>query len=138
MIFDRLPLSSSAGSPRRPSFPPSAQSRRARPPAEVSPDTPAFITSYLSPSLSRRCWSNIGYASAGDRPRPAVRLSPRMTTRGRVATGLELGRRSFDACAAAGAAEAAGRDEFAGSRELHAASTPAATRHIASADERQD
>src|SRR4249920_1980311 len=30
-----------------------------------------------------RCWSSMGYASLGASPRPAVKLSPRITTRGR-------------------------------------------------------
>ena len=40
--------------------PSSAQSSRRRPPAEVSPDTPAFTTSKSSPAASMRSWSRAG------------------------------------------------------------------------------
>src|SRR5690349_7951386 len=70
--------------PRSPSLPPSstraawgrsasAQSSRAKPPALVSPETPAFSTRALSPSAAWSCGTK---PSPGGRPKPAVRLSP--------------------------------------------------------------
>ena len=54
----------------------STQSMRRSPPALVSPLTPALITRYSKPSRRRRASSTAGYASSGETPSPAVRLSP--------------------------------------------------------------
>src|SRR5438552_17814573 len=92
-ICARFAFNCSTGRPRSPSFPPratistltlpsSAQSRRDSPPADVSPDTPALTTSKSRPSVLRRCWSRDGYDCSTGSPRPAVRLSPRITIRG--------------------------------------------------------
>src|SRR6185436_12019147 len=90
------------------------QSSRRNPPADVSPETPAFTTSYLNPSASRCFWTSEGTDCSTSRPKPAVRLSPRNTIRGRV-----------DADAAAGADDAGGDGgdvarAGAGSLEEHA------------------
>ena len=77
--------------PLRPSFAPSAttatsgrlrstQSTRRRPPAVVSPLTPAFTTRYGYPSRLSRASTSAGHASSAATPSPAVRLSPSATT----------------------------------------------------------
>src|SRR5688572_24008090 len=122
-IAATLRRSSSTGNPRRASFPPSAtintrtspssaQSRRLRPPADVSPDTPAFTISYCNPSWFRRCCRSAGYAASAGSPSPAVRLSPSATMRGR-----DWGLSGADAGAAAaftGEAGAASRESLPG------------------------
>src|SRR4051812_3735016 len=81
-----------AGSmPRRASLAPSStmtasvpsatdQSSRSRPPEEVSPDTPALVRSIGSPLACRAFCSLAGNESEADRPRPALRESPRTTS----------------------------------------------------------
>src|SRR2546425_5116988 len=92
-ISPRFFFISLTGSPRRPSlapssristrtFPSSDQSSRRRPPADVSPDTPALTTSYRYPASSRCFWSSAGYDCGLSRPYPAVRLSPSITILG--------------------------------------------------------
>ncbi len=61
----------------------SSHSRRRRPPAEVSPLTPAFTMRYSRPWLAIRSASSAGNASSEGNPYPAVRLVPRKSTTGR-------------------------------------------------------
>ena len=50
----------------------------------MSPDTPALTTVKPKPRSSSRSWISDGKLCAVSRPSPAVRLSPRNTTAGRV------------------------------------------------------
>ena len=146
MISSRLRRSASTGRPRRPSLAPSSTTRmrtsplsdhssRLSPPADVSPETPAFTTSKGCPSLASRAWISAGTDCGGSRPYPAVRLSPRNTIRGRLEAagataggGRRLSRVVLAAAPAlAGGAGAAGvlAGPAAGSR-LHAPSNTAA------------
>src|SRR5438477_2283837 len=89
-----------AGSvPRRASLAPSStitasvpsgtdQSSRSRPPEEVSPETPALIMSTSTPLSFKAFCKRAGNAAGPDRPRPALKESPRTTIlTGRANTG---------------------------------------------------
>ena len=107
MIVDRLRLqlarpAGRAGASLPPSAtistrtsPSSAQSSRLRPPADVSPDTPAFTTSIVQPGgIEPLLQQRRDTPALVGRPRPAVRLSPSTTIRGRVsAAGAGVRRR---------------------------------------------
>src|SRR5438067_1363710 len=69
-------------------FSASDQSSRARPPAVVSPETPALTTRTLIPSLFSRASSRAGKVASAGSPNPAVRLSPKARISGtRAAAG---------------------------------------------------
>lgn len=95
-IESRFASICSVGSPRRPSLAPSSttsraigfcrsQSSRRKPPALVSPLTPAFTTSTAYPAESASSANRAGHDWLGESgsPIPSVRLVPSMTTRGR-------------------------------------------------------
>src|SRR5205823_4661979 len=66
------------------------QSRRARPPVAVSPDTPALLISTAMPLALSACSSLAGNASLAARPNPAVSESPNATIRtGRSAAAAD-------------------------------------------------
>ena len=92
MIFARLPLQLFGRQAAQPSLPPSAtirmrtspssaQSSRDSPPADVSPETPAFTTPVVQPLPFRRSCSNADTRVSAGSPSPAVRLSPSTTMR---------------------------------------------------------
>src|SRR5258706_8358180 len=91
MMACKLVRIASTVMPRKPSFPPSSrtsvsifrlssQSIRRRPPAVVSPLTPALTTVKFQPAASILFCSKAGKASLGSSPKPAAKLSPRTTT----------------------------------------------------------
>src|SRR5687768_8951944 len=60
------------------------QSSRSRPPEEVSPDTPALTMSTFIPLSPKAFCKRAGNAAEAERPRPALKESPRTT----ILTGL--------------------------------------------------
>ena len=90
MIWSSARRVTAGSSPRSMSFAPSSrmtasvpsgtdQSRRARPPVAVSPETPAFATSTVSPLALSAFSSFTGKAASAGRPYPAVSESPSAT-----------------------------------------------------------
>src|SRR5712692_1541902 len=93
IIASRLARTTAGSMPRSASLAPSsrmtmsgfsasAQSSRARPPAVVSPDTPALTTWTTVPSAFSRASRRDGKAASAGSPSPAVRLSPNASTSG--------------------------------------------------------